>query len=70
MIPIDCESKESELKTISAATKPQIRGWYNGRNETVLHKAITVSREVKNVKNYVFTTLLFPVEKIRNYPLL
>jgi len=62
MIPLDCECAQAEVKTVSAATEPMMQGWYNGRNENNLHEAITVSRAVKGVKNYVFTTLFFPVK--------
>ena len=63
MIPLDCPCAETEVKTVSAVTEPMLQGWYNGRNENNLHEAITVSREVKGVKDYVFTTLFFPVKK-------
>ena len=49
------------LKTVSGATEPMMQGWYNGRNEANLHKAITVSREVKGVKAFRFTTLAIPI---------
>ena len=68
IIPLDCECAEPILKTVSAVTEPQMQGWYNGRNEAYLHEAITVSREVKGVKNYKFTTLLFPLEKGQELP--
>lgn len=62
IIPLDCPCAEVELKTVSAATEP-MQGWYNGRNENNLHEAITVSRAVKSVEKYVFTTLFFPVKR-------
>lgn len=62
IIPLDDESAPVSLKTVSAITEPQYQGWYNGRNENNLHKAITVSREVKDVKDFRFNTLLFPVK--------
>ena len=68
MIPLDCECADAELKTVSAQTEPVMQGWYNGRNEANLHKAITVSREVKGVKNYRFTTLMFPITKDKQLP--
>lgn len=68
MLPVDCECAEPVLKTVSAQTEPMMQGWYNGRNEACLHEAITVSREVKNVKEYCFTTLLFPVSKEQELP--
>ncbi len=61
LVPLDCECKEPVLKTVSARTEPSLRGWYNGRNESCLHEAITVSREVKGACDYKFTTLIFPV---------
>ena len=60
MIPLDGEG-EVELRTVSAATEPQTQGWYVGRNEATLHEAITVSRRVRGVKAFRFTTLLIPV---------
>ena len=54
--------------SVSAATEPMYQGWYNGRNENKLHEAITVSREVKGVKDFTFTTLLFPVEAGQSLP--
>jgi len=62
VIPLDSESCEPVLKTVSAQTDP-VQGWYNGRNEASLHEAITVSREVNGVKDYRFTTLFFPLER-------
>jgi hypothetical protein len=63
IIPLDCECAEPELKAISARKEPSLRGWYNGRNEACLHEAITVSREVRDVKNYRFNTLFIPLER-------
>jgi len=68
MIPLDCESGTPLLKTVSAVTEPQMQGWYNGRNDTNLHEAITISREIQNVTDYRFTTLLFPIEKGQQLP--
>ncbi|MBE6607461.1 MAG: hypothetical protein E7633_02740 [Ruminococcaceae bacterium] len=67
MIPID-DSEDAELKALSGESGENIRGWYNGRNEANLHKAVTVSREVKNVRNCKFTTLLFPVKRGDSLP--
>lgn len=50
-----------ELATVSAVTEPQTQGWYVGRNEATLHEAITVSRRVRGMKVFRFTTLLIPV---------
>lgn len=61
MLPLDEEEKLPQVNIVSAQTDPVFQGWYNGRNESNLHEAITVSRVVKDVKNYQFTTLLFPV---------
>ena len=62
LIPLDEEGGVQELKMVSGQVEPSPRGWYNGRNDQNLHEAITVSREVKNVKNYRFTTLLIPLK--------
>ncbi len=62
MIPFDEDGREVTLQAVSAQTEPQMRGWYNGRNESRLHEAITVSRKVSGVKDYRFVTLLFPVK--------
>lgn len=61
MIPVDGEEIRPEIKSVSAATEPRFQGWYNGRNESNLHPAVTVSRVVKDVRDYRFCTLLFPV---------
>ena len=62
MIPLDEDIAPVELKTVSAVTEPQMQGWYNGRNESNLHEAITVSRKVCKVKDFRLTTLFFPVK--------
>jgi hypothetical protein len=62
IIPFDEDSAPVELKTVSAVTEPQMQGWYNGRNESCLHEAITVSRKVSGVKNFKMTTLFFPIK--------
>jgi hypothetical protein len=61
LIPLDCECADPELKTVSARKEPSLRGWYNGRNESNLHRALTLSRSIKGVKNHRFITLLIPV---------
>lgn len=61
MVPLDEEGPAPQLHIVSAQTEPVFQGWYNGRNECNLHEAVTVSREVKDVENYQFTTMLFPV---------
>ena len=58
IIPLDSDA--SELKIVSAMREPYLRGWYNGRNEENLHEATTVSREISNVLNCTFTTLIIP----------
>ena len=68
MLPLDEEEKLPQVHIVSAQTEPVFQGWYNGRNESNLHKAITVSRAVKDVKNYQFTTLLFPVRAGNELP--
>ncbi|MBP3333709.1 MAG: alginate lyase family protein [Clostridia bacterium] len=62
MIPLDDDSEDVELNALSAVKEPILRGWYNGRNERKLHEAITVSRKVCAVKDFKFTTLMFPVK--------
>ena len=61
MIPVDESEGEVTVKTVSAQTAPIYQGWYNGRNESNLHEAITVFRTVKNTKKCRLTTLLFPI---------
>ncbi|MBO5275197.1 MAG: alginate lyase family protein [Clostridia bacterium] len=68
MIPFDGEGAEVTLQAVSAQTEPRMRGWYNGRNESCLHEAITVSRKVSGVKDYRFVTLLFPVKAESELP--
>jgi len=68
LIPLDEEVCVPELKMVSGQLEPYLRGWYNGRDDQNLHKAITVSREVKNVKNYRFTTLLVPLKTGQTLP--
>ena len=60
-IPVDENSNAVKLSTVSGQTTPIYQGWYNGRNESNLHPAITVMRRVTQVKDFKFTTLLFPV---------
>ncbi|MBQ8408868.1 MAG: alginate lyase family protein [Clostridia bacterium] len=61
MIPIDEHGERVVASTVSAQTEPYYQGWYNGRNESNLHEAITVMRRVDGLANTRFTTLLFPV---------
>ncbi|MBE6593623.1 MAG: hypothetical protein E7642_06475 [Ruminococcaceae bacterium] len=61
IIPLDQDPSSVELNCISGSTDP-IKGWYNGRNDEVLHEAMTVSRTVSDVEDFKFTTLLFPVK--------
>lgn len=63
MIPVDDTDADVELNTVSASPAPHFQGWYNGRNETDLHPALTVSRVVRQVQNFRFCTLLFPIQK-------
>ena len=70
LVPIDGENAKPQLKTVSAQTEPNYRGWFVGRNDTFLHEATTVSREVKGVKDYRFTTLVFPMEKDTALPII
>ena len=60
IIPID-DAGEVAVEAVSGQTEPRFCGWYNGRNESYLHKATTLSRRVCGVKEFHFTTLLFPV---------
>ena len=61
MIPLDDASAGAEVRMVSAQTEPRMRGWYNGRNDRDLHPSTTVSRCVRGVKDYRFTTLLIPM---------
>ena len=61
VIPLDENEDEVKVSVASGVTEPSYRGWYNGRNESNLHKALTLSRTVTGVKNHRFTTLLIPV---------
>ena len=61
MIPLDDPTAEVQTRIVSAQTEPVMRGWYNGRNDRDLHAAATVSRYVHDVRDYRFTTLLFPM---------
>jgi hypothetical protein len=60
IIPLDEDGAAGELNTFSGVTEPQMRGWYNGRNESRLHASTTVSRKVRGVKSFCFRTLLIP----------
>ena len=62
IVPLDDEGEVS-VSAVSGQTEPSLRGWYNGRNESKLHEAITVSRTVRGVRNFCFTSLLFPVRR-------
>lgn len=62
MIPLDESAVSVELNVCSAVTEPYVQGWYNGRNESNLHEAVTVSRKVRGVKDCKFNTLIFPVK--------
>ena len=62
MIPLDESAVSVELNVCSAVTEPYVQGWYNGRNESNLHEAVTVSRKVSGVKDCKFNTLIFPVK--------
>ena len=68
MIPLDESTATPQLHIVSGGEIPNYRGWYNGRNEENLHEAVTVSRTVNGVKDYRFTTLLFPVAKGQALP--
>ena len=46
---------------VCGQTEPQLRGWYNGRNDQSLHSASTVSRIAHGVREFCFLTLLFPL---------
>ncbi len=62
IIPLD-DSADVSLHTVSGTAEPFPQGWYNGRNESNLHAAITVSRKVSAVKDFRFVTLLIPMKK-------
>jgi len=69
LIPIDENEDDIELLTVSAQTDPIYQGWYVGRNESNLHEAITVIRRARNRVNTRLTTLLFPIEKGQELPI-
>ncbi len=61
MIPLDEQEDSVQVEQIYGQTEP-MQGWYNGRNESYLHKAVAVVRGVKQAESCTLTTLLFPVE--------
>lgn len=63
IIPLDPDGIDVSVKAVSGQTEPYFRGWYRGNRERDVHKATTLSREVKDVKDHRFTTLLFPIER-------
>ena len=65
IIPLD---DGGELSLVSGRTEPTYRGWYNGRNEATLHKALTVERKIESAKEYRFATLILPIEATDSYP--
>ncbi|MBR4888182.1 MAG: alginate lyase family protein, partial [Clostridia bacterium] len=62
MIPLDEQEDSVQVEQTYGQTEPLVQGWYNGRNESYLHKAVAVTRGVKQVESCTFTTLFFPVE--------
>lgn len=66
ILPIP-DAEENEPTLVSGQTTPCMRGWYVGRNEETLHKAITVGRKSRHVHTHTFNTLIFPIQ--RNTPL-
>ena len=66
IIPIDEE--DSELNLISGERSPRMQGWYNGRNDENLHKALAVTRKA-TAKSFRFNTLLIPVKTGAPVPL-
>ena len=62
IIPLDEDEGKVSLHIVSTSTEPYPQGWYVGRNESTVHEAITVSRNVCGVKDFRFRTLLIPVE--------
>ena len=60
IIPIDGDGVEIEA---ASGTESLIRGWFNGRNETCLHPATTISRKVCGVRDFKFNTILFPIKR-------
>lgn len=63
IVPIDSAKTTPTLSMVSGRSEPTMRGWYNGRNERSLHKAITVARKVSGELSCRFTSLLFPVRR-------
>ncbi len=49
--------------TVSGQTEPCLSGWFVGRNDTRLHPATTVSMTAKEVVDFRFATLLFPLRR-------
>ena len=60
IIPLDGDGAELE---VASGTESPIRGWFNGRNETYLHPATTLSRKVCGVRDFKFHTLFFPIKR-------
>jgi hypothetical protein len=60
IIPLDGDGAELEA---ASGTESPIRGWFNGRNETYLHPATTLSRKVCGVRDFKFHTLFFPIKR-------
>lgn len=50
------------ITTVSAQTKPQVLGWYVGRNDKTLHPATTIIVKSPHVKNHKFVTRLEPIK--------
>ena len=63
IVPIDSAKVTPTLTMLSGKLEPMMRGWYNGRNERSLHKAITVARKASGEMSCRFTSLLFPVHR-------
>ena len=67
ILPLD--DGDTSLSCVSGQLEPSLRGWYNGRNEANLHPATTVSRRVDEVRDFRFSTLIFPIEKGDEMPI-
>ena len=63
IVPIDRARSTPALSIQSGVKSPMLRGWYNGRNERSLHKAVTVTRKATGETECRFTSLLFPVRR-------
>ena len=60
--------EELTVSTASGQTEPRMAGWYVGRNEARLHPATTVTMKAAGKREFRFATLLFPLRKNDELP--